>query len=141
MFRGLKSLQPLKDTVPRLSVSLSLSVWLLTLFFFSLFGFFQCSTIWPVCRRGRLNMKTKACSFLTMVRTHYHYIYIYIYIQYIFMCHTYCTHAQLCSVCLSQCQSNSDASHTSFLLSDLMFAGGCFFSCAFVLFHTSEIFS
>lgn len=26
----------------------------------------QCSTIWPVCRRGRLNMRTMACSFLTM---------------------------------------------------------------------------
>lgn len=30
---------------------------------------FQCSTIWPVCRRGRLSMRAMECSFLTMVRT------------------------------------------------------------------------
>lgn len=28
---------------------------------------FQCSTIWPVCRRGRLSMRAMECSFLTMV--------------------------------------------------------------------------
>lgn len=58
-----------------LSLSFISSLSLLTLPFSRLD--FQCSTIWPVCRRGRLSMRAMECSFLTMVRTTLYCVYVY----------------------------------------------------------------